>query len=304
MTVSISVSCIIPTHLRAKFLVEALASVGAQTTPPIEIVVVSDTADEATADVVAAFAQTSPIPVILEFSTTGHGGASASRNRGAELASGEAFAFLDDDDTWETGFLEGAVAVLEEERVDSAVAWMNMFMGGLVKVGPSIRPGLTARDVVAVNPGVTGSNMVVRKSAFDRIHGFDPELRMKNDTDFFFRHLKSGGSYGVVGARLVNQRKHSSGQLTGHSLARAEHTEAYLRKHRGDLTRSDRRHIRFVIYRIRSNASGSAALRLQYKALALLNYSYEQFSNDRANRRDRDFFTVPSIAGATTTNGE
>jgi beta-1,4-mannosyltransferase len=302
--VTTTVACIIPTHDRAHFLVDALASAAAQTVAPTEIIVVSDVPDEATADAVTAFAAATSIPVTLEFSRGG-GGASASRNRGAELSGAQLLAFLDDDDTWEPGFLERSIRALDSSGSTMAVSWLSMFMLDKVKDGPAIPAGLTAQDVVLVNPGVTGSNMVVSRTAFDSVGGFDSTLKMKNDTDFFYRYLKSGGTYTPVTERLVNQRKHGSGQLTGHSVARAENTEAYYRKHRDDFTRRDRRQLRFVLHRIRSNAAPSTVSRIRHKALALLNYSPAQFRSDRANKADREFFSVPSItADASAPAGE
>jgi glycosyltransferase involved in cell wall biosynthesis len=290
----VSVSCVIPTHLRAQFLVESLGSAARQTLPPAEIIVVSDVDDPETAAVCKRFAAQSEIPLRVEVNTTGPGGASSSRNRGAQLASGEMLAFLDDDDTWEPTFLEKSVAVLEQSGSGIAVAWISMFTNDKVKLGPAIVAGLSAPDVVAINPGVTGTNMVVRRSAFESIGGFDDALRMKNDTDFFYRFLKSGGRYAVVEERLANQRKHDAGQLTGHSLARAVHTEAYMRKHQSDLRRGDVKHMKFVIHRIKSHAAATRRQRLAHKLGAALNYTYKQYVQDRRNRRDRQFFDVPS----------
>jgi GT2 family glycosyltransferase len=293
--ITLTVSCIIPTHLRARFLVESLASVARQTAPPAEIIVVSDVDDSATAEVCERFAAESEIPLILDVNTDGPGGASSSRNRGARLSSGEALAFLDDDDTWEPTFLEKSTNVLARDAAAGvAVAWISMFTGDKVKLGPAITPGLRAHDVVAINPGVTGTNMVMRRSAFESIGGFDDALRMKNDTDFFYRYLKSGGRYAVVEERLANQRKHDAGQLTGHSLTRAAHTEAYMQKHRNDLRRADLRHMKFVVHRMKSVASPTRRQRLAHKLGAMMNYTYKQFVHDRRNRRDRQFFDVPS----------
>lgn len=289
------VTCIVPTHGRSRYLSEALAAVARQVLLPEQVVVVSDVPDEAAEQVCRQ--ATSELGLRITYvSTAGEtAGASASRNRGAAEAVSQYVAFLDDDDTWEDTYLQRAVSALESSDRDMTVTWIQLFRQDMTTPGPAVRAGLLAKDVVAVNPGVTGSNIVMTKSAFDAIGGFDDSLMMKNDTDFFYRFLKSDFAYSVIDRRLVNQRKHSSGQLTGHSSARADHTQAYLAKHGADMSRRDRRHIRFVISRIRRNSSRTRRERLIYTASALRYYSLRQFRIDRHNRSNADYYAVPAM---------
>ncbi|MCS5713726.1 glycosyltransferase family 2 protein [Herbiconiux sp. CPCC 205716] len=290
-----SISCIIPTHRRSDLLAEALRSVASQTRPPLEIIVVSDTDDPGAAEVCERFRADSAIPIQFHSSAGTVGGASDSRNRGFRESIGEYVAFLDDDDTWEPRFLEECEQALAASNRDIAVAWITMFREAATKTGPAIVEGLSASDVVAVNAGTTGSNMVISRTALDDVGGFDPSLRMKNDTDLFYRLLKAGNGYSVVPERLVNQRKHDTGQLTGHSLARAAATERYMAKHAADLNRSDRRQLRFVIHRIRRHASTNRLAKAYHLVMTILHYSLAQYRIDRANRSEKDYFTVPAI---------
>jgi glycosyltransferase involved in cell wall biosynthesis len=291
----IQISCVIPTHNRVAFLHEALESIGRQTVKPHEVVVVSDVDDAEAEAACDAFAAESRISTTFMSYDSDHSGASESRNRGAGAASGTHIAFLDDDDTWEPEYLEHATKAARGTGAPLVVTWIQMFMGSKVKMGPSIPTGMTAAGAAVINPGATGSNMVIEAGVLRALEGFDPLLRMKNDTDFFYRFLKSGQRYAVVERRLVNQRKHDLGQLTGHSSARADHTARYFAKHRGDLALADRRHLRFVIHRIRSHTAPSAPQRLGHLALAVANISVKQYRADRLNRKDTDFYDVPAI---------
>ena len=94
-----SVSVIIPAYNSASTIIRALQSVAAQTLAPLEIIVVDDASSDATRDLVATFASSSPIPVRVLTQTT-NSGPSAARNAGWDKATGEYIAFLDADDQW------------------------------------------------------------------------------------------------------------------------------------------------------------------------------------------------------------
>jgi glycosyltransferase involved in cell wall biosynthesis len=87
-----NVSVIIPTWNGERYLGAALESVYAQTTQPLEVIVVDDESTDNTAVVARAY------PVHLELCT--HQGAATARNTGVSLARGEFIALLDHDDLW------------------------------------------------------------------------------------------------------------------------------------------------------------------------------------------------------------
>ena len=95
-----NITVVCPTFNSAAFVIETLASVVAQDTPPREVVVVDDGSSDGTADLVEQyFAEVKP-----DFETkvvrAQHGGPGASRNLGVEAASLPWIAFLDSDDFW------------------------------------------------------------------------------------------------------------------------------------------------------------------------------------------------------------
>lgn len=289
--VNLSISCVIPTHKRSEFLAEALRSVTAQTRPPQEIIVVSDCIDPDSRDVCSAF----PGVVYLEYEDA-PGGASSSRNRGAAAATGDFVAFLDDDDLWEPSYLSTALSKLHTEGSDLVVTWMLEFSGEQTRPGGSMRAGLLAEDVLAINPGATGSNIVIRRSIVDQVGGFDVNLPVKNDTDFLARVMREGSAYSVVEERLVKQRKHDRGQLTAVDETRARGTEAYLQKHLAYLSRSDIRLLRQSIHRIRSRCASSPLARGYHLARVALYYPPRELLNKLRAGRDRSQFAVKSFA--------
>ena len=101
-----TVSVIIPTVCRPALLWRAIASVRSQTYPNVEIIVVVDGADAAT---IAALGQVEE-PRMRVLRNPVRLGAGTARNAGAEVATGEWIAFLDDDDEWMPEKLERQLA--------------------------------------------------------------------------------------------------------------------------------------------------------------------------------------------------
>ena len=105
------VSVIIPTYNRAHLLVEAIASVKAQSYPAIQIIVADDGSQDNTAQSVAKFEN-------VEYYYQENKGQAAARNLGLRFAKGEYIASLDSDDRWHKDFLRVAVAALEQYEAD------------------------------------------------------------------------------------------------------------------------------------------------------------------------------------------
>jgi glycosyltransferase involved in cell wall biosynthesis len=101
-----SVSVVIPTLHRPKLVMRAIASVLEQTHKDIEIIVVVDGPDEETITVVRSMHDPRLHVVVNPRSLT----AAGARNVGADYATGDWIAFLDDDDEWLSNKLERQIA--------------------------------------------------------------------------------------------------------------------------------------------------------------------------------------------------
>lgn len=255
------ISCIIPTHRRPDWLREALTSVSAQTLVPHEVLVVDDAADPATSTTVTGGRWLAPVTLL-------HGvrpGASASRNLGVAESTGDVLAFLDDDDLWEPTYLAAAAAALTATGSDIVVTHIDVLEHDQRRPWGSIPEGLASSDVIAVNPGAMGSNLVLTRAAFASVGGFDEDLWVSNDKDLFFRLLQAGYTYVVVAEPLVVMREHGGDRLTGVTRARVEGYRRYLAKHRASTSSRDRRLLRAKIVRAQRDAAGSRAARLWHE---------------------------------------
>ncbi len=104
-----TVSAVIPTRDRARWVERAVASVLAQTRPPEEVIVVDDGSRDGTAERLGGLFP--DVRVIV----TENCGVSAARNRGIAAAAGEWIAFLDSDDEWLPEKLEAQLQALAAE---------------------------------------------------------------------------------------------------------------------------------------------------------------------------------------------
>lgn len=238
-----SISCVVPTHGRANLLARALTSIASQTLSPLEVIVSDDLGEEETAETVRH--QRIDLGCIyLDSSAKSTGTAGSSRNLGAAASTGEVLAFLDDDDQWDSNYLQTMVDTMQRENADFVVSWGRLQIEDvIIDANWKIEAGRSFKDALTVNPGFTGSNFIVTREAFDRVRGFDPSLRVYNDLDFFVRLLDSNARYAVVPQSLVTQMGDGAGHLSSRGKRRAQGILAYRRKWASRLTFSDRRRL-------------------------------------------------------------
>jgi glycosyltransferase involved in cell wall biosynthesis len=200
------VSVVIPTHDRRAWLELTLRSVLRQHHEDLEVIVVDDGSTDGTAQMLAEMAH-ARVHVIRHASPRGVG---ASRNHGAAEAHGRWIAFVDDDDVWAP---EKLARQLEAAHA-SGRAWVYT---GSVQVDEHTRvfggnppppPEAVTRLIARYNviPG-GGSNVIVRRDAFERAGPFD--LRLKNTEDWeLWMRLNEHGPPAWVPRPLVGYRVH------------------------------------------------------------------------------------------------
>lgn len=227
-----AVSVVIPTHRRPELVRRAVHSVMRQTWQPHEILVVDDADDAGTRTAVSDMArQVRGRTARLRYVRNVDGGVSSSRNRGAAMARGCVIALLDDDDYWDRNYLENAIGRLVTTGADAVVTWRADGAEGSMRSYRQPKPGLTAGEVVATNPGVVGSNICVYRSVYRRLRGFDENLPVSNDIDFFVRFLQSGFRYCVVDERLVRVGNVDGPRLIDADQRRVDGMRYYYHKH-------------------------------------------------------------------------
>ena len=207
---AISISVVICTYNRAKFITEALKSLVDQTyqKEDFEVIVANNNSTDDTERICKEF-MASYTDFHIQYYLETRQGASFARNTGAHYATGELLCFMDDDAIAERDFLQNIWAFYQlhpevggfggriiPRYVPSEPVWMSHYVSSLVGNFEY------ANEVVEFSPNryPLESNMIVTKKGFNEVGGFNTAIPGVKGTlriggegkDFFFR-LKERG---------------------------------------------------------------------------------------------------------------
>jgi len=205
-----SVSVVIPTFNRAKFLGHAMRSVLDQSHRVLELIVVDDGSTDDTGDVVAAFAD----PRVRFVRIPRSGSPARARNVGIGHARGRFLAFLDSDDVWKPSKIERQLRALREsplsrwsytlfDHIDGSGAWMAPLRGG---VGSPLS-GWILEGVVTEEALVMVQSVLAESSLVEEVGGFDEAPHLREDLDFCLRLAERSPACAVDGF-LLQVRHH------------------------------------------------------------------------------------------------
>jgi GT2 family glycosyltransferase len=200
----VDVSFVIPTYRREQQLVEAIKSALAQKDVRVEVIVLDDSGEQTAREAVAAIHDPRVRYVAREIPSRGR--PALVRNEGARLARGRFLHFLDDDDRLCEGASKALVETLENNP-KAGVAW-----GCVQPFGdhPEVLAQQTAyfararertqrrRSRMAMvatllfqDTVLVSSACLVRASCFAAVGGFDPNIPVCEDVDFYMRAIRA-----------------------------------------------------------------------------------------------------------------
>jgi glycosyltransferase involved in cell wall biosynthesis len=260
------VSAIIPTYNRAEFLPETIGCLLSQTCPPDEIIVVDDGSTDATASVAAAFEHR------VRYVRIENSGAPVARSVGAAMARGEWLWFCDSDDLWRATYLErcrhlamhppyprfvfGNFQIVRDgvwqlqSKFASAPARFWDDVGMITTERGAILPRPLYGDLMDFQP-IFPSTVVVARSLFDQVGGYDRRFARTGSEDFEFTlRCAAHAPMGAVPEPLVGIRRHGGNFSSDHlRILRGEveilrHAKAHHRAAADHLARIDREIVR------------------------------------------------------------
>jgi GT2 family glycosyltransferase len=244
--IPVDVSIVIPTFRRPRELAEALASVLFQEDISLEVIVVDDSPEQAARAVVGQIAD--PRIRYLANPAPSSGSASVVRNYGVRFAAGRFVHFLDDDDKVPPGHYAVMIDAFETHPE------IGVVFGRVEPFGDDAQmlarehayfAGASRRAAVAQRLGgrralstrlffdralfVCGAAMI-RRRCIEPSAGFDPDLRIAEDVDFYARAIRRHGGYFVDHVALLYRIWHGSIMHTP-TLDPAEVRDSYRKIH-------------------------------------------------------------------------
>jgi glycosyltransferase involved in cell wall biosynthesis len=211
---ALDVSVIIPTFRRPSQLAQAIASVRAQRHVALEIIIVDDCPEGSAEQVVAAAAD--PRLTYIRNPCPSGGRPGAVRNLAWPLAQGGIVHFLDDDDIVPDGHYAAALAEFARfpdigilfgrtepfgeptQLVQEAAYFARAARRALVCRRCGTRWAYAARMLFGETLLVCGTGLI-RRDCIAALGGFDDELRLMEDVEFYTRAIRR------CGARFVDR---------------------------------------------------------------------------------------------------
>ncbi len=184
--ISPSISVIIPTFNRRGKVLQAIASVLAQTCRPDEVIVVDDGSTDGSA---AAIRKAFPAITVIRQENCG---VSAARNTGIRAATGDWLTFLDSDDEWKPEKLKKQLTyTIEREKFrvsQTDEIWIRngRFVNPMKK--HEKKEGWFFKEALKLCL-VSPSAVIIRSDVFREIGLFDETLPACEDYDFWLRVL-------------------------------------------------------------------------------------------------------------------
>lgn len=218
------VTVITPAFNVGRWISEAMDSVLTQRERRFHYVVVDDGSTDDTAAIAAAKAATDERVRVI---STDNGGSAAARNIALAHATTPYVAFLDADDRWHPEFLGSQLAALSALPAEVGGVYCHsrvMLEGGQVVMYRWQPRGSTDLDrfLAENNPPHNGSSLLLRRSVFSELGGFDPALPSATDFEMWCRIAARSSTPLFWGTRryLVDMRLMRTGSISSNRAAR------------------------------------------------------------------------------------
>jgi GT2 family glycosyltransferase len=243
---SLAISIVVPAHGRAALTRRCLDAVLAEVPGGCEVVVVDDASTDDTPELLDSYGE-----AIRWLRLPSNRGYATACNEGAAAATGEALLFLNNDTVPSEGWLGALASYAEAHPRATVVGAKLLYPTGAVQhagvaIGQDGYPHNLYAGLPAGHPAVnrsrrlqavTGACMLVRRSAFERVGGFDTGfVNSLEDVDLCLRIGAMGGEVHYCHEAVLTHLESAS---RGRVDRFAESVELYRRRWREEVRRDD-----------------------------------------------------------------
>lgn len=232
------VSVIIPSHKMGQFIGEALESVGAQTYPRWEVIVVDDAGPEdGTRAVVEAFAAKYPDHRVEYIRHETNQGVSVARRTAFEASRGDYIAFLDSDDEFLPEKLANQTRILDENRdiiLTHSPVEENKSDGSGERCASNLRIGSEAliynlweRDGVLEGHNICNSSVMCRREVISK-EDFPENMFFQYEDWLMWMLVSERGNIHYYPVALSRYRIHDAAYSSRTFLKKAQHDLALM----------------------------------------------------------------------------
>ena len=180
------ISVIIPVYNGEKTIHETIESVLSQTTTEFELIIINSASTDSTLNIISQFKD-----LRIKVFSYPKANVAVNRNRGFKHACGEFISFIDADDLWTKDKLElQSSALIENTNAGLVYSWTNcvdergkfLRRCSYVNWTGDVYSKLLLDDFIG-----SGSNVMIRRDAFEAVGGFNEILTNAQDTDMWIR---------------------------------------------------------------------------------------------------------------------
>jgi amino acid adenylation domain-containing protein len=227
------VSIVIPAYNAEKDVARAIRCAMSQTYLAIEIIVVDDGSQDGTVQAAREMLKSRFRGRWSVLELGFNRGVSAARNAGVKQAQGEWIQFLDSDDAIATDKIEAQMKYARAAGPDVAAiysSWRHVYLeeGGYVPAGPVSTPRYEGKHplmfAMYFAPLHHGA-CLIRRSALERVQGFNESMRSYEDADLLVRIAKEVGRFQFVASnspsylwRLYKEQAREGGEDARYKL--------------------------------------------------------------------------------------
>lgn len=212
------ISIIIPVHNGAHFINTAIENILSQNYPAIEIIIVDDGSEDNTKEIVEN------LDVDVRYFHQPNSGPASARNKAIRDISAEYIAFLDVDDLWPEKNLDVLMKeLIENPDLDLVRGYAQLFsMDDDEKIDYIGNPKESFPNYIGAG--------VYRKSAFNKVGLFDPDLRFGEDADWYNRAREIKIKMKRLDEVTLFVRRHEANMTKGKNLVELNMLKVFKKK--------------------------------------------------------------------------